>query len=379
MAAAPGGGGGANFSGDPGIGRLFNAQMGGQIAWLLPFAAVALVAGVWSRRGTPRTDRRRAAYVLWGGWALTHALVFSFMSGIVHSYYTVALAPALAALSGMGAVDMWRMRGDARTRWVLPVAVGASALTGYVLLDRSPDFAPALKWVVLLGGLAAAIGLLADGARLPARAAVALAALAGFAVLAGPAAYAVQTVGTSHQGSTPSAGPAVTGAMGGPSGGPGGGGMRGAFPGGAPPQGAMPQGAPPQGATPQGAGGPGAGTVSDDVVAFLEANRGDARWIAATTGSNAAAGIQLASGEPVMAIGGFSGGDPAPTLDEFVALVREGAVRYYVGGAGAGIPGTGGGLGGDTSIAAWVQEHGTLVDTSLTGGATVYDLQGAAG
>ena len=254
----PGGGGGANFSGDPGIGRLFNAQMGGQIAWLLPFAAVALVAGIWSRRGTPRTDRRRAAYVLWGGWALTHALVFSFMSGIVHSYYTVALAPALAALSGMGAVDMWRMRGDARTRWVLPVAVGASALTGYVLLDRSPDFAPALKWVVLLGGLAAAIGLLADGARLPARAAVALAALAGFAVLAGPAAYAVQTVGTSHQGSTPSAGPAVTGAMGGPSGGPGGGGMRGGFPGGAPPQGAMPQGAPPQGATPQGAGGPGA-------------------------------------------------------------------------------------------------------------------------
>ncbi|MGE0028445.1 MAG: glycosyltransferase family 39 protein [Thermoleophilia bacterium] len=403
------GGGGANFSGDPGIGRLFNAQMGGQIAWLLPFAAVALAAGIWSRRGTPRTDRRRAAYVLWGGWALTHALVFSFMSGIVHSYYTVAMAPALAALSGMGAVDMWRMRGDARTRWVLPLAVGASAVTGYVLLDRSPGFMPALEWLVLLGGLAAAIGLLVDGARLPARAAVALAVLAGFAVLAGPAAYAVQTAGTSHQGSTPSAGPAVTGAMGGFGGGPGGAGMRGGFPGGAPPQGAMPQGAMPQGGTfpqgampqggalpqggtapqgttaqggaaPQGGGGPGAATtVSDDVVAFLEANRGDALWIAATDGANAAAGIQLASGEPVMAIGGFSGRDPAPTLDEFIALVRQGAVRYYVGGAGAGIPGMGAGLGGDTSIASWVQDHGTLVDTSLTGGATIYDLSGAAG
>ena len=57
------GGGGANFSGDPGIGRLFNAEMGGQIAWLLPFAAVALVAGIWSRRGTwtrGRSRRRRS-------------------------------------------------------------------------------------------------------------------------------------------------------------------------------------------------------------------------------------------------------------------------------------------------------------------------------
>ncbi|HMO00409.1 MAG TPA: glycosyltransferase family 39 protein [Miltoncostaeaceae bacterium] len=389
LSGGGGPGGGANFSGDPGVGRLFNTQMGGQIAWLLPFAAVALAAGIWSRRGTPRTDRRRAAYVLWGGWAVTHALVFSAMSGIVHSYYTVAMAPAVAALSGMGAVDMWRMRGDARTRWVLPLAVGASAVTAYVLLDRSPGFVPALKWLVLLGGLAAAIGLLVDGDRPPARAAVALAAVAAVAVLAGPAAYAVQTAGTSHQGSTPSAGPAVTGAMGGFDGG-----IRGGFPGGgampqgAPPQGAMSQSAPPQGAMPQGGafpqgamapqsgGGPGMATVGDDVVAFLEANRGDARWIAATDGANAAAGIQLASGEPVMAIGGFSGRDPAPTLDEFVALVREGAVRYYVGGGGSGIPGMGA---GDTSIAAWVQDHGTLVDTSLTGGATVYDLSGAAG
>jgi len=396
------GGGGASFSGDPGIGRLFNAQMGGQIAWLLPFAAVALVAGIWSRRGTPRTDLRRAAYLLWGGWALTHALVFSFMSGIVHSYYTVAMAPAVAALSGMGAVDMWRMRGDARTRWVLSLAVGASAVTGYVLLDRSPDFAPGLRWLVLLAGLAAAIGLLADDARLRPRTAVALATIAGLAVLAGPAAYAVQTAGATHQGSTPSAGPTVTGAMGGFGGGPGGGGMRGGAPGGTPPQGAPSQGAapsqglaPPQGAAGQGAPpqtgtmpqsgttpqrvGSGGTAVDDALVAFLEAGRGDARWIAATNGSNAAAGIQLASGEPVMAIGGFSGRDPAPTLDEFLDLVREGAVRYYVGGAGGGIPGTGTGLGGDTTIAGWVQEHGTLVDTSLTGGATVYDLQGAAG
>jgi hypothetical protein len=140
------------------------------------------------------------------------------------------------------------------------------------------------------------------------------------------------------------------------------------------PQGATAQGtAPTQGGSfPQaGAAGPGGATVSDALVTYLEANRGDARWIAATNGSNAAAGIQLASGEPVMAIGGFSGRDPAPTLDEFIALVRDGSVRFYVGGAGAG------GMGGDSSIAAWAQQHGTLVDTSLTGGATVYDLSGA--
>lgn len=378
---------GTGFSGSAGIARLFNDQMGGQIAWLLPLAGIGLVAGLWARRGEPRTDRRRAAYLLWGAWALTHALVFSFMTGIVHSYYTVALAPAVAALVGMGALDLWHMRATPGTRWALSPAIAVTGLLSYALLDRTPDFAPWLRWIVLAGALAAAAVLLIDVARLPPRATVAAATVAAIAILAGPSAYAVQTAGQTHSGGNPSAGPTVTGSAGGG----GGFGMRG---GGRPPSGGAGTGAPPAGfpggGTPPGgatapgggsaggAGGRGGASSSADaeLVAFLTANRGSATWLAATTGAGSAAPIQLASRQPVMAIGGFSGGDPAPTLAQFIAYVKSGAVRYFVAGRTGG--GAGGGQGASGQIPAWVQEHGTKVDTGSTGGVTVYDLSSAA-
>ncbi len=98
------------------------------------------------------------------------------------------------------------------------------------------------------------------------------------------------------------------------------------------------------------------------MVALLKATGN--RWAAATDGSMQAAPLQLASGKAVMAIGGFTGGDPSPTLAEFQAYVRAGEVRYYLGGGG------GGGRGG-SSIGEWVQENFTAV---TVGGSTIYDL-----
>ena len=92
------------FGGATGIGRLFASDMGSQISWLLPAALIALVALLWLSRRSPRTDRTRAAALLWGGWLVVTGVVFSYMSGIIHPYYTVALAPAIAALAGIGAV-----------------------------------------------------------------------------------------------------------------------------------------------------------------------------------------------------------------------------------------------------------------------------------
>ncbi len=368
----PGGGGGAGmgFSGEAGIGRLFNDQMGGQISWLLPFAAVALIAGLWARRGTPRGDRIRAAYLLWGGWAIVHALVFSYMTGIVHAYYTVALAPAVAALVGMGAVDMWRLRAHPASRWVLSLAIAASGVWAFALLERTPGFAPGLSWTVLAACLAAAALLAARDARLPRRAGAAAAAVAAIALIAGPSAYALDTAGSTHAGGNPTAGPAATagggpgGRMGMGMGGPPAGG--GTVPGGKGAPGAL------QGPTP--AAGQGAGADAT-LVAYLLAHRGEARWIAATSGAGSAAPLQLAADAPVMAIGGFNGGDPSPTLAEFAALVASGDLRYYVAGGMGG--GGMGGRGGD-SIPAWVEEHGTPVDGDAVGGATVYDLSAAA-
>lgn len=98
--AMPGGlpGGGGGMWGSTGITRLFEPAQGGQIAWLLPTASILLIAGVVLCGRAPRTDPRLASFVVWGSWLAVTGLVFSFMAGIFHAYYTVALAPAVAAL-----------------------------------------------------------------------------------------------------------------------------------------------------------------------------------------------------------------------------------------------------------------------------------------
>ena len=109
-------GGLGNMNFDVGWGRLFGHGMGADIAWLLPAAVICLGAIVVLTRRAPRTDPTRAAAIIWGGWLLVTAVVFSFMNGIVHPYYTVALAPAIAALVGIGATLLWQQSFHASGR-----------------------------------------------------------------------------------------------------------------------------------------------------------------------------------------------------------------------------------------------------------------------
>jgi 4-amino-4-deoxy-L-arabinose transferase-like glycosyltransferase len=407
MSAGGGGMGGGGFSGTPGILRLFNAELGGQVAWLLPFALMALVTGIALRGRAPRTDLRRAAYLTWGGWLLVTGAVFSLMSGVIHSYYAVALVPAIAALVGGGAVDMWALRARAR-RGGLPLAVAilASAATACVLLERSASFVPGLGTVVLFVGIAAAVVVALPVDAAP-RLRLAVAAVGMAALLAGPVAYSAYTVGQALSGGDPSAGPQAASSDRGPGGpGPALVGFGAAAAPGAPPAGAAPFGAPPAGAAPasgatdgsaaddgpraamdggDGApaalGGPGGQDASVDaaLVEYLVANRGDATWIVAVRSANTAAPIQLATGAPVMAMGGFTGSDPAPTLDELRDAIASGELRFVlVGGAGGG---PGGAIGGSTSSErdAWVTATCTLVDYGGTGTSSLYDCAGAAG
>ena len=218
------GGGSAAFSGAAGLARLFGADMGGQISWLLPAALLALAGLLWLTWRRPRTDRLRAAALLWGGWLLVTGLVFSYMNGIIHPYYTVALAPAIAALVGIGAVTAWRARGRLGVRLGLAAGVLVTAVWADVLLDRSATWLPWLRVLVVACGLAAAALILAEhwvGG--PARAVLgSVLPLALITGLAGPVAYSLDTVATAHTGALPSAGPAVA-SFGGAGAGPGGG------------------------------------------------------------------------------------------------------------------------------------------------------------
>jgi 4-amino-4-deoxy-L-arabinose transferase-like glycosyltransferase len=351
------GGAGGSMWGSTGLGRLLNSENGGQIGWLLPTALVMLVAGLWFTRRAPRTDRTRAGLVLWGGWLLVTAATFSFMAGIFHAYYSVALAPAVAALVGIGAWLLWTHRGSLVAGFVSTTAVAMTSVLAFYLLGRTPDFLPWLRWAVLVVGLVAAL-LVAGLPLMPRRVAAAVAATALVVSLAGPAAYAVETAATPHTGSIPSAGPSGTSGFGG---GPGGG--------------QMPAGGPPGGGTQTGGPGGGAGSLlngsesSAELTALLQSDASSYTWVAAAVGSNSAAGYQLASEEPVMAIGGFNGSDPSPTLEEFQAYVADGEIHYFIGGGGFG--GQMGGSEASSEIATWVTANFATVTVD---GTTVYDL-----
>ncbi len=382
-----GGGGAAGATGgsvwgSTGWSRLFGTDMGSEISWLLPSALLLLAAGFWFTRKAIRTDRSRAALIVWGGWLLVTALVFSYAKGIIHPYYTVALAPAIGGVIGVGATLLWRHRDRISASALLAASVLLAAGWQFVLLDRTSTWLPWLRYSILMAGVATALLLLVVS-RMARRVGIVIASVALIAGLAGPSAYAVATASQPHTGSIPSSGPAGAGGFGGP-GGQGGPGTRGGFGGtgtgtgtgtgagtGTGTQGGI--GA--QGGTGFGQGGPGGGgllnasTPATAAVQALQANAGKYTWVAAAVGSNTAAGYQLATQLPVMAIGGFNGSDPSPTLAQFEAYVTAGRIHYFIGGGGFGAQQ--GGSNSSAEIASWVQSHFTTV---TVGGTTLYDL-----
>lgn len=388
--------------GETSLFRLWTSDFGDQITWLAPIAFAAIILGLIAatpakkgqvyfgrfylgKRGhevDPDTVARirRAQIVIFGTWLVVTWLVFSFMAGIFHAYYTVALSPAIAALVAICGASLLALRDRPWMPGITGLLIAVTSAWDMALILRSGSFA----WLgVCIGviGVAAGLALCIIGFwmqdRLPSawpltlkRGARGVAAIGIVALLAGPIVWTACTISTGHTGSIVTAGP--SGSMGG---GPGGGG-----PGG---NGTAADGSSSESvlvgsnaATPDGGSGLLGGTsANDSLVELLTQNASGYRWAAATTGSQNAASYQLASELPVMAIGGFNGSDPAPTLDEFKAYVAQGLIRYYIasGGMGGGMGGTQmGGSNAASEIAEWVAQNYTA---QTIGNTTVYDLQ----
>jgi 4-amino-4-deoxy-L-arabinose transferase-like glycosyltransferase len=345
----------------PGFGRLFQEGQIGQIAWLLPAATVFLVVLLAWRWREPRGDAARASVLAWGLWLISAAGVLSFMEGIFHAYYTVILGPPVAALVGIGVVVCWERRVQVWAQATLAAAGAATVTVGYAVLQHNPHYQPWLRWVLF-----AAIGVLlvwlmrVDAAWTRRRGvhAIVWAALAVLG-LAGPLAYAVTTVSQRASGALPAAGPpsvsaaahSATAAL-----------KR------------AESGAPPivEGACSLLT----AGTPSADVVARLEVDADRFTWMAATVGSTCAGSYQLATGKPVMPLGGFNGTDPSPTRKRFEQLVAAHAIHYFI--AMTGDHRTdyrfGQHLLDSGKIQQWVQTHFAPI---VMGSVTIYDLTAA--
>ncbi|WP_406814390.1 ArnT family glycosyltransferase [Mycobacterium sp. M23085] len=347
----PGGAGGFGppgasvmFGGQAGVTRLFGESMGNEISWLLPAALVGMLAGLWSTRHAPRTSPYRVALLLWGGWMMVTATVFSLMKGIIHPYYTVALAPAIAALVGMAVTDLWRDRVSLWPRIALALMLSATAVWNFILLGRASDWLPWLRWVILIAAIALSAVLAIRLQRLSRAAATALAATGLVLGLASTTASTVDTVVASgHSGPIPTSSPHSSTMNFGP-GGPGG------------------PGAP---------GGP-LSRAADNAQLKSMITAAHNHWAAATVGSPTAADLELATGTSVMSVGGFTGSDPAPTLQQFQGYVAQHQIRYFIVSNGPadgpkpdGTPTT------STQITNWVQHTFSARDI---GGIQVYDL-----
>jgi 4-amino-4-deoxy-L-arabinose transferase-like glycosyltransferase len=390
-----GGASGSSFGGATGLSRLFSSEMGNEISWLLPAALVGFVALLWFTRRAPRTDALRAAALLWGGWLLVTGLVFSYMQGIIHPYYTVALAPAIAALVALAGHAAWARRATVTGRLTCVALVLAAGLWSFVLLGRTSSWQPELRWLVLALTLVAGLAL-----AVPVRPRLAVRALlagALAAALLGTAAFGVATAASPHTGSIPSVGPAAAATAASAGGGPGtGGGLpsgrTGGFGGagsaksGSMPTGSRPTGSRPTGSAPTGSrtaggktsaqgGGAGGGmpsggggaTTSAALTNALKAT--SSKWAAAVVGDQSAATLELATGKAVISIGGWSGSDNSPTLAQFERYVATGQVRYLIASGGMGMGG--GSTGVAAQITKWVAAHYKKV---TIGGQTVYDL-----
>ena len=206
---------------------MFGSSFGTEISWLLPAALISIVAVLIISRRATRTSPERAGVILWGGWLVVTALVFSFMSGTIHPYYVVALAPAVGALVGIGGTQLWNRRGHLWARITLAAMMALTAGWGsYLMITYASGWLTWLAWAMLARGVLGGVLLVVSAGRLK-KLAVAAVLIGSLSAQAGTTSFTLATAATAHTGSTPTAGPAVastnTGGFGGGQGGPGGG------------------------------------------------------------------------------------------------------------------------------------------------------------
>ena len=355
------GGAGGVMGGSAGPLRLFSDALAGQIAWLLPLAVLGAGVALWRWR----SDRvARSLVVVWAGWLALYAVIFSKAAGTFHAYYTAAMAPAIAALVGMGAAAVLDLAR--RQRWwlaVVPALLAATFAFELSIAGRQPTFqtwARPLAVAVGVAGVAAlGIGYAQRSRRLVHAALAAVVA----AALVLPASWAIyETTAPAINATLPQAGPRT------------------------------------------GQAGSTFGSASSNgdpaLAAFLLAQRDGETWDLVTSSAQIGSGIMADQGVSVMALGGFMGTDRAATVSSFADAVAAGQVRYVlVGGGGMaggttsagrgggiGFAGGGSGMGGGTStqILNAVSSSCTLASQTAVGSqvpaaytSTLYDCQGA--
>lgn len=326
-------------SGAPGPLRLFQEPLGGQISWLLPIALLGILALAWQRRPRFQVDRQQQSLLLWGTWVLTMGSFFS-IAGFFHQYYMTTFTPAICALFGIGVVLMWRDYQRAGWRgWLLPLALIVTAAEQISFIKSDPAWGTALIPLIAipctLVALLLSIGRLRPHFSMRTNTLLPALSLGIAALLLTPAVWSAIPALQNSSISTPSAGPTRAYDF-------------------------------------RGFGN--TNRAGNTVLTqYLEDNQGDAKFLVATLSSMSADALILATNQPVMAMGGFSGRDPILTTSQLASLVTHGTVRFFLlnnptfftrAFAGATRHGFGFGRNGQNTLTAWVTQHCSAVPSS---------------
>jgi 4-amino-4-deoxy-L-arabinose transferase-like glycosyltransferase len=327
----------------PGPVRLLNPLLADQFGWLLPLALFGL--GVWVRGAWTESQLfLDSDLIVWGGWVVMYAVVYSGVR-LLSSYYLVTLSPPLCALAGFGATSLsTRLKAGGRQFAIAAGVLFSTAACqvyierGYFLakLEQAPDdlvgpreWTHALSAVVLAGTLLALTGpLLARRLRLSQQRlnhwAMGSFCVALIALLANPLAWSLGGLFGSGHAARPQADPFVQSIS------------------------------------------PGVrGRREEKLIAFLKANYRGERFFLATLTARLAAPIIIQTGEPVAALGGFSGADPIVSQDVLAKMVEGGQLRFVVTGGLRGFEANSGAQEHLTALSDWVRVHGTQVAPSL--------------
>jgi len=315
-----GGDSSVSFGGSSGILRMFNASFGPGIAWLLAPAILGLILVIWLHRHEKRGDKTKVAALVFGGFLIINMVIFSLVGGVIHPYYAVVMAPAIAGLLGVSLPIMLReYKRSSAAAFVLPLSVAITGVIACILMGYSSHYLPWLRWLILDLSVLSAAGLLLNLVDPKANILSAALGIGLVAGLLGPLSYSLATISAGHNGPTPLVGP--TGEI--------------------------------------------AQTTADFISPqqrtlskYLLSHRGGAKWIVAVNTSSDQAPLQIAANQPVMALGGFDGMDSPISLSAFKLLVKTGQLDYYA----ISNPFVSGLSSGNNQIQNYVQAHGTKVN-----------------
>ena len=307
----------SNETGSPGVFRFFTQPLSKQMSWLLPFALISILLALFAAKiKLPLESNTHKALLLWGGWLMTCVVFFSMVSGIFHAYYAIMLAPALGAMVGIGFAQLWSWSQE--KSWASGLLIAAAVVTFGFQIFATIQYGEQTVWLYVAGALLLAGGLLM----------LMWKKLAYFIVLVSmlivPAYWTVMTTASNANQNLPTA---YSGT------------------------GSNQQIGFPDGTRQQDDGG--APRQNQEMIYYLQANTQDVEYLVAVPSSQQGSTMVLATGRPVLYMGGFGGQDDVVSADDLAQMVADSELRYVLYG--------GDNRGSKQDIASWLTSSCTVV------------------